>query len=270
MGTMKDKVKEIITNSEHIVVLSGVNVVLEMGLNGVRAEHIAYDIEEKYGYSNDEIVSSAFFARRGDIFYKYYKDIILNQEPKPGIVQKAVRQLQEDERIDTIVTRSVYELYEKAGCEDVIDLHGSAEQNVCQTCGKVFGTDHIKNAKGTPLCDVCQMPLRPGFTLLGEQVDNGKVTQASNAVEEAEVLLIIGSSLRSPLCRNMTRYYSGDKMILINKEEALGDENANYRLYGRMDEIVPYVTGYDPERKKAPKAKKREDSASSKKPVKEV
>lgn len=260
MGTMKDKVKEIIAGSEHIVVLSGVNVALETGLNGVRAEHIAYDIEEEYGYSNDEIVSSAFFARRGDIFYKYYKDIILNQKPEPGIVHKAVYQLQEDGKIDMIVTRSVYELYEKAGCEDVIDIHGSAEQNVCQTCGKIFGADHIKKASGMPLCDVCQMPLRPGFTLLGEKVDNGKVTQASNAVEEADVLLIIGSSLRSPLCRNLTRYYSGDKMILINKEEALGDENANYRLYGKMREIVPYVTGYDPERKKKEKTKdKKED-----------
>ncbi len=259
MDTLKEKVRQIIGQSNHIVVLSGVNVVLEMGLNGVRAEHIAYETEEKYGYSNDEIISSAFFARRGDIFYDYYKNTILSGDIAPGIVHKAVCQLQENGQIDKIVTRTVYEMYEKAGCEDVIDIHGSAEQNVCQTCGKIFGIDHVKKAKGTPICDECQTPLRPGFTLLGEKVDNGKVTQASNAVEEADVLLIIGSSLRSPLCQNLTQYYTGHKMIIINQEEALGDEKADYRLYGKMEEIVPYVLGYDPDKK--PNKKKADKKA---------
>jgi len=65
-------IKDIIKNGSNIVVLGGINVMLETGLNGVRAEHIAYDIEQKYGYSNDDIISSLFFSRRGDIFYNYY------------------------------------------------------------------------------------------------------------------------------------------------------------------------------------------------------
>lgn len=263
MSTAEDRIRKIIQESEHIVVLSGINVMLETGLNGVRAEHIAYEIEEQYGYSNDEIISSAFFSRRGDIFYDYYKNIILNKKVEPGIVHKAIRQLQENEQIDMIITRTIYELYEKAGCENVLDMHGSAEQNVCQSCGKVFGADHISQSKGMPLCDQCQTPLRPGFTLLGERVDNGKVTAASNAVEEADVLLIVGASLRSALCQNFCRYYTGNKMILINTEEDLGDESADYRLYGTIGEIVPRVTGYDENKKPAPK--KKEAKAADKK-----
>ena len=36
-------------------------------------------------------------------------------------------------------------------------------------------------------------------------------------------------------------------MILVNTEEKLGDERADYRIYGKIGEIVPYITGYDPD-----------------------
>lgn len=248
MNPTADKIKKILDNSTNIAVLSGLNVMRETGLNGVRAEHIAYEIEEQYGYSNDEIISSAFYSRRGDIFYDYVKNIILNiDDPQPTPVHKAVRQMQQQGRVKEIVTRTVYELYEKAGCRHVIDLHGSVEKNVCQTCGKIFGMEYIKHAKGTPVCDVCKVPLRPGFTLLGEQVDNGKVTHASNVVEDAEVLLVVGAAVRDPLCQHLVRYYTGNLFILINTEEKHGDERADYRLYGKLSELVPYVTGYDPD-----------------------
>ena len=61
-----ETIKNIIRNGGNIVVLGGIEVMLEAGLNGVRAEHIAYDIEQKYGYPNDDIVSSLFFS---DIAY---------------------------------------------------------------------------------------------------------------------------------------------------------------------------------------------------------
>ena len=246
MNQTAEKIKKILAESSNIVVLSGLNVMRETGLNGVRAEHIAYDIEEKYGYSNDEIVSSAFFARRGDIFYDYYKNVILNVEDiKPTVVHKAIRQMEKEGRVSHIITRTVYELYEKAGCEHVIDMHGSAEKNTCQICGKTFGIQYVKKSQGVPVCDVCKVPFRPGFTLLGEQVDNGKVSDASEVVEKANVLLILGANVRSALCQYVAKYYQGNKMILINTEEKMGDDRADYQLYGKLSELVPYVTGYE-------------------------
>jgi NAD-dependent deacetylase len=247
MNPTADKVKEIIEKSNNVVVLSGINVIREIGLNGVRAEHIAYEIEEEYGYSNEEIASSAFFARRGPIFYDYIKKIALNvDDPQPTVVHKSIRQLQQRGKVKHIITRTVYEMYEKAGCEGVIDMHGSLEKNKCPVCGKIFGMKYLKQAKSTPQCDVCQIPLRPGVTLIGEQVDNGKVTDACNYAEQADVLLAIGASVRDPMCEYLERYYTGDKLVLINTEEKHGDERANYRLYGNISEIVSYVTGYQP------------------------
>ena len=240
-----ETIKNIIRNGGNIVVLGGIGVMMEAGLNGVRAEHIAYDIEQKYGYSNDDIVSSLFFSRRVDIFYKYYKEIILNKdEIKPSSVHEGVVKLQRYGKLDTVITRMVYCLYQKAGCDSVIELHGSVEENRCPACGKVFGSGYIKRAKGVPECDVCNVPLRPGFSLLGEMIDNGKITRASLAVERANILLVIGAPIKSPLCKYMVKYYNGDKLVLLNREEMPGDDRANYRAYGNIGEMFSYIMDF--------------------------
>jgi hypothetical protein len=49
------------------------------------------------------------------------------------------------------------------------------------------------------------------------------------------------------MCQYLEKYYTGDKLILINTEERHGDERADYRLYGNLSELVSYVAGYDPD-----------------------
>lgn len=267
MDPILAKIKKVINASEHIVVISGLEVVLEAGLNGVRAEQIAYDIEQEYGYSNDEIVSSEFFSRRVDAFYKYYREIILNKEVKPTLVHQKIYEIQQAGRLDAVVTRTVYSLHKKAGCENVVELHGSVEENRCPNCNKTFGSEYIRSAKGVPVCDVCGIPLRPGFTLIGEMVDNGKMTKASNAVEDADVLLIVGTGLNSTLCRHLLKYYSGNKMIVLNVQESVGDGRADYQAYGNLSEMMEAITeGLEPVKKKTkPKTDKIETDKTDKK-----
>ena len=42
----------------------------------------------------------------------------------------------------------------------------------------------------------------------------------------------------------MVKYYTGDKMILINTHETPGDEIANYRAYGNIEEIFSQVMDF--------------------------
>lgn len=237
-----EKIKELILKSNNVVLVSGSEVMREAGLNGVRAEHMIYDIEDKYGYSGEEIITSAFFSRQVDAFYDYYKNIILNKvDVEPTPVYKAVAKLEKEGHISQIVTRMIYGLYQKAGCENVVELYGSSEENRCPVCGKEFDSVYIKNAKGTPKCDKCNMILRPGFSFFGEMIDNGRLTKACNAVENADVLLVVGMALDSRTWATTLRYYEGDKLIVINTKEESGDEKANYRVYGNLSEIFSYI-----------------------------
>ena len=270
MEKIAKTIKEIIKKSGNIVVLSGTNVMRETGLNGVRADHLAYETEEKYGYANEDIISSAFYARRSEIFYDYIKNVTINKEKaEPNDVHRAIRQLQKKGKISHIITRTVYELYESAGCEDVLDIHGSIQKNKCPACGKIFDMKYIKNSPGEPVCDICKVPIRPGFLLLGERVDNGKFSEACDFVEAADVFLVLGSAVKEPLCQHLEKYYRGNKFILINTEEKLGDDRADYKMYGRISEIVPYIADYDPDLVLEDKEKKS-DKKTVAKPVKTV
>jgi NAD-dependent deacetylase len=146
--------------------------------------------------------------------------------------------MQERVNIGSVITNTVYSLYEKAGCKNVISINGTVEKNTCTSCGKVFDAEYVRAHRLIPHCDKCQVTLRPGFTLIGETIDNGLMSKALNEVEKSDVVLVIGSSLRDKVFKSLIKYYTGDSIIVINKEELFGDEIANYRLYGDINEIV--------------------------------
>ena len=245
MDQILENMRNIIRGGGNIVVLAGMNITYDIGLNGVTAEHIAYDIEQKYGYSNDEIASSLFYTRRAELFYRYYKEVILNiDDPQPSSIHYGIYRLQQCSKLNAVITRSVYSLYKKAGCSNVIQLHGSVDENICPKCKRMYDSGYIKHSKGIPVCEQCGIPLRPGFSLLGEVLDNGKISRASNAVENASILLVIGAGINSPLCRYMVKYYKGDKLILLNDKERIGDERANYRAYGNIREMFAQVMDF--------------------------
>lgn len=259
MDQVLDKIKEILQTSENIVLVSGSEAMRETGLNGIRAEHIAYDIEEKYGYSSDEIVSSLFLSRQAGKFYDFYKQVILNKtDVELTEVFKAAAKLEEKGKLSAVVTRMVYGLYQKAGCRNVVELYGSAEENRCPACGRVYDSRYIKESSGIPKCEECEVMLRPGFSLYGEMIDNGRLTKACDAIEYANVLLVVGTSLNSQTWASMLRYYEGDKLILINTEEASGDDRANYRAYGNLSEIFRYITDFEEEEQEEEKEDQEE------------
>ena len=225
MEQVLGKMRDIIREGGNIVVLAGMNITYDMGLNGVNAEHLAYDIEQKYGYPNDEIVSSSFYTRRASLFYKYYKEVILNiDDPQPSPIH--------------------YSIYDKVGCSNVIKLHGSVDENVCPRCKRLYDSHYIKHAKGIPVCEKCGIPLRPGFTLVGEMLDNGKISRASTIVENADILLVLGAGINSTLCRYMVKYYQGDKLLLLNDIEKVGDDRADYRAYGNLRDMFAQVMDF--------------------------
>lgn len=240
-----DKIRDVIRTNGNIVLVSGSEVMRESGMNGIRAEHMVYDIEQKYGFSGEEIVTEQFLSRQADIFYDYYKTIVLGEkEPHITAMYRAAAKLERDGKLTNIVTRMVYDTFQQAGCHRVLELYGSVEKNRCPRCGKLFGSRYIRDYPGTPKCDDCKMVLRPGFSMFGEMLDNARLTQACNAIEWANVLIVAGTHLNSLTWQNMLRYYGGDKLILINTESRAGDDRANYRAYGNISQIFSYIADY--------------------------
>lgn len=231
--------KQILEESRYTVVLSGFGMLLENGYPALRDGEESYEIEEKYGYSMEEIFHSAFYSTRKEVFYDFYRNEILSAlSIPPGIGYLAMARLEELGLVQTVITRRIYGLPDRAGCKHVINLHGSVYDNYCPHCGKVYSVEDIRDSAKVPLCTECNTPIRPKVCLFGEMVDNAVITKAAEEIAKADVLLVLGTNLKTYLCQQLIGYYGGDKLILINSEEHFSDKCADLVIHSRVDETL--------------------------------
>lgn len=237
---MKEKnILQVLRESRYTVVLSGVELMKESGYPLLRDGDESYEIEEKYGYSFEEIFSSSFYSARKERFFRFYKEVILKAaEIPPGQGFYDLKQLQDYGLIHSIITRRIAGVEDRAGCRNVINLKGTIFHNTCPNCGREYPMEYIRDAKGVPLCEQCLVAIRPDVCLFGEMIDNGLMTRAAKEIEKADVVLVLGSSLHSPLCSQMLQYYSGTNLILVTESEHYSDQQADIIVYGRSDDFL--------------------------------
>ena len=74
--------------------------------------------------------------------------------------------------------------------------------------------EYVRDGEKIPLCEKCKQAIRPDVRLFGEMVDNQVITRAATEIQKADVLLVLGTNLKSYLCTQLLDYYEGDKLIL--------------------------------------------------------
>ena len=237
---MREKnILQILRESRYTVVLSGSGLMAESGYPLLRDGGESYDIEDKYGYSFEEIFSSGFYSARKELFFRFYKEVILKAvDIPPGKGFQMLKKLQDYGLADSIITRRIAGLEDRAGCRNVVNMKGTVFDNVCPSCGRHYPVEYIRDSKNVPLCEECLVAIRPQVCLFGEMIDNGIMTKAAEEVEKADVLLVLGASLNSPLCSQLLQYYTGTNLILVTGSEHYTDQRADFVLYGRCDDFL--------------------------------
>lgn len=236
----QDNILQILKNSQYTVVLSGAELMTECGYPPLRDGEEAYDIEIEYGYSFEEIYSSAFYSTRKERFFRFYKEKMLKtvKNVPPSEAYYNLKKLQDHGLVQSIITRQVTALERRAGCSNVIMLKGTMEENICPGCGQHYSMEYMLEAKDVPLCPKCQVAIRPRICLIGEMIDNGVMTRAVEEVSKADVLLVLGANLSSPLCKYMLQYYKGSHVIVVEENAHYSDELADIVVHGRSDEFL--------------------------------
>lgn len=232
----------ILKESKYTTVLSGFEMLLESGYPAIRDGDESYDIELKYGYSAEELLSSAFYSTRKEQFYEFYRNEILKPlEIPPGKCFYHMAELERHGLVQTIITRRFFGLPKRAGCQNVIYLHGNVFNNYCPHCGRRYPMEYIRDSKRIPLCESCKTPVRPDICLYGEMVDNAVITRAAEEVSKAEVLLILGSNLKTYLCTQLIDYYDGEQIIVVNPEKHFSDAYADVVINETVEETLGSV-----------------------------
>lgn len=189
-----------------ITVLTGAGVSAESGIStfrdsdGLWENHNVEDVASIEGwYRNPSLVLDFYNARRRQL-----KDV------RPNPAHYAIASL-EDEYEVTVVTQNVDNLHERAGSTKVIHLHGELtkvrpENCCCERDGYSEETVFDIGAEDIHLGDLAPngAQLRPHIVWFGEAVP--KIDSAIDAVEAADILLIVGTSLQVYPAAGLYRY----------------------------------------------------------------
>jgi NAD-dependent deacetylase len=218
-----------IETSDNIVFFGGAGVSTESGIKDFRSTDGLYHM--KFKYPPETMLSHSFYESHMEEFFDFYRNQLMPPEDiQPNTAHLRLAELEKEGKLRAIVTQNVDGLHEKAGSKVIYNLHGSIYQNRCLQCGKRYdgleGARVIRHAQGVPLCD-CGGIIKPDVVLYEEGLDQDTIEGAVNAISQADMLIIGGTSLTVYPAAGLIRYYRGNKLVLINRDETPYDKNAD-------------------------------------------
>jgi NAD-dependent deacetylase len=139
-----------------------------------------------------------------------------------------------------VVTQNIDGLHQKAGSENVLELHGSILRNKCMNCGTSYDLDYIIASEELPICS-CGGLIKPDVVLYEEPLDNYTMTLATEYISKAETLIIGGTSLVVYPAAGLIQYFNGENLILVNKSETEYDSYANLIINESIGKVFKEV-----------------------------
>lgn len=239
---MKDKIQalqNIINEAKHVVFFSGAGVSTGSGIPDFRSQDGLYNMQ--YDLPPEEIISHHYFEENPAEFYRFYKNKMLYLDAKPNIVHTYIASLEAKHKSLGVVTQNIDGLHQLAGSQKVYELHGSVHRNYCESCHKYFDATYIKNSPGIPKCDVCGDIIKPDVVLYEEGLSEYVLNGAIAAIQSADVLIVLGTSLVVYPAAGLLRYFGGKHLVLINKDTTPYDTMADLVIHAKFEDIFPYL-----------------------------
>lgn len=235
------KLKEIIDKSNNIVFFGGAGVSTESNIPDFRSANGLYSEKTNNYLSPEDILSHRFFMKHTKEFYEFYKEKMIYKDAKPNAAHLALADLERVGKVKAVITQNIDGLHQKAGSNNVLELHGSIHRNYCTNCSKFFPLEFVINSIDIPKCDACGHIVKPDVVLYEESLDLEVLNKSISFIENAEVLIVGGTSLTVYPSAGLIRYYRGDKLVLINKSVTQYDNRADLVIYDKIGETLKRV-----------------------------
>lgn len=234
MENKVNELKKLIEESNNIVFFGGAGVSTESGIPDFRSKDGLYN--QKYKYPPEEILSHTFFVLQTEEFYKFYKEKLNSLKYEPNITHIKLAQLEQQGKLKAIITQNIDGLHQKAGSKNVLELHGSVLRNYCMRCNKFYDAEFVFGSNGIPKCE-CGDIIKPDVVLYQESLDNNILEESIKAIQEADLLIVAGTSLTVYPASGLINYYNGNKLVLVNKEQTKYDQKADLVINLPLGEV---------------------------------
>ena len=220
--------------SHRIVFFGGAGVSTESGIPDFRSVDGLYN--QKFEYPPEEIISHSFYERRPEYFFRFYREKMLPLDHEPNITHKVLARWEQEGKLTAVVTQNIDGLHQKAGSKNVLELHGSVLRNYCTCCRKFHSAEFVKNADGVPRCE-CGGIVKPDVVLYEEGLDHKTLEKSVNAIANADLLIVAGTSLTVYPAAGLINYYRGSRLVLINRDATPYDRFADLVFHESLGDI---------------------------------
>jgi NAD-dependent deacetylase len=226
-----------IQEAKHLVALPGAGVSTLSGIRDFRGKHGLYNDMDA-----EKIFDINYFERDPSLYYTCAGSFIYNiDEKEPSVVHTVLGELEKCGLLKAVITQNIDLLHQKGGSTNVIEIHGSPRQHYCLHCSGVRmdfeEAARIVRSGALPQCPKCGKALKPAITFFGESLPADALREAASESQEADLMLVLGTSLTVYPAASMPDYTlrSGGQIIIINNMPTHLDRQAVMRF----DELAP-------------------------------
>ena len=207
--------KDLLEKAKFVTFLTGAGVSTPSGIPDYRSKNGLYK-REKYDFPPEYMLSHENLLKHPDIFHDFTVHNMYFPDAKPNIIHEKMAEI--SNKKGAIVTQNVDKLHTKAGAKNVVEFHGNLYDNIhCLTCGKEFDYKYyLKDYRHHEDNGI----IRPGTTVLyGENINPENIEHAVQYVQQADLLVVVGTSFKVYPFAGLLNYASPDaKLVVINKE----------------------------------------------------
>lgn len=210
------KIQAEFDDARRIVFLTGAGVSTASGIPDYRSKNGLYT-NDKSDKPAEYYLSSDCLRQEPKVFWEYEKSNMYYPDAKPNVIHE--RQAEFTQKKDAVVvTQNIDSLYRKAGTKHLVEFHGNLYKVYCQKCHKTVDyTEYLKSMYH----ENCGGVLRPDIVLYGEGLDPVAISKGVDAVSKADLIVIVGTSMRVYPFAGLIDYRSQNAKVLAVNEEQL-------------------------------------------------
>ena len=218
---MTDKIEQLKTqlaDSQKVVFFGGAGVSTASGIPDFRSSKGLFMQDSGTHIPAEEIISHTVYKRHPEQFFNYYFEHLVFENAEPNEAHEFIKLLEDQGKEVSVVTQNIDGLHQKAGSSRVHELHGSVLTNYCTKCSMQYSLNELQlDEDGIPRCSKDGAIVRPDVVLYEEGLNQEVIQQAITDIQNADMLMIAGTSLVVYPAASLIHYFNGDYLVAINK-----------------------------------------------------
>ena len=242
MTELEEKIaqaREIIDNASNIVVLTGAGISAESGVPTFRGQEGLWQ-----NYRPEELATPEAFWKDPKLVWEWYdwrRNAVKDAKPNPG--HYALAELENSVQNLTLVTQNIDGLHQMAGSSNITEMHGNLWQIRCTKCGEIEQNFDVPLRELPPKCKKCGDIGRPNVVWFGEMIEMSLIDNVLRAIEECQVMLIIGTSgvVEPAASMGLVAKQTNKPVIEINLEETPSAGLYDIVIREKSGEVLPLL-----------------------------